>query len=179
MRLNMLFIFRLTKYTVTMSKANSSARQRRAGGAVLPGQDTKTVSAPAPALTPQQQNGLSLQQVIALIDKRLVNLEAFAKETKDAPPAAAAQSTSNVNAEEINAMADEFNSKFEMLATEVAEMKDIVLKLQAYTMEVNRTLMQERVRILSDMGSGGGIDISVQELGGDNSVGFTMSKADE
>jgi hypothetical protein len=175
----MLFIFRLTKYTVTMSKANSSARQRRAGGAVLPGQDTKTVSAPAPALTPQQQNGLSLQQVIALIDKRLVNLETFAKETKDAPPAAAAQSTSTVNAEEINAMADEFNSKFEMLATEVAEMKDIVLKLQAYTMEVNRTLMQERVRILSDMGSGGGIDISVQELGGDGSVGFTMSKAEE
>ncbi len=177
MRLNMLFIFRLTKYTVTMSKANSSARQRRAGGAVLPGQDTKTVSAPAPALTPQQQNGLSLQQVIALIDKRLVNLESFAKETKDAPPAAA-QSTSTVNVEEINAMADEFNSKFEMLATEVSEMKDIVLKLQAYTMEVNRTLMQERVRILSDMGSGGGIDISVQELGGDSSVGFTMSKAE-
>ena len=163
-----------------MSKANSSARQRRAGGAVLPGQDAKTVSAPAPTLTPQQQNGLSLQQVIALIDKRLVNLESFAKETKDSPPAAAVtQSTSNVNAEEINAMADEFNSKFEMLATEVAEMKDIVLKLQAYTMEVNRTLMQERVRILSDMGSGGGIDISVQELGGDGSVGFTMSKAEE
>jgi hypothetical protein len=52
------------------------------------------------------------------------------------------------------------------------------LKLQAYTMEVNKTLMQERVRILSDMGSGGGIDINVQELGGDSSVGFSMSKTD-
>lgn len=162
-----------------MSKANSSARQRRAGGAVLPGQDTKTVSTPSPALSPQQQNGLSLQQVIALIDKRLVNLETFVKDTKEAPHSTTAESTSTVNTEEINAMADEFNSKFEMLATEVGEMKDIVLKLQAYTMEVNKTLMQERVRILSDMGSGGGIDISVQELSGDSSVGFSMSKTDE
>jgi len=161
-----------------MSKANSSARQRRAGGAVLPGQDTKTVSTPVPTLTPQQQNGLSLQQVIVLIDKRLVNLETFAKETKEAPPFVA-QTTSAVNTEEINAMADEFNSKFEMIANEVAEMKDIVLKLQAYTMEVNKTLMQERVRILSDMGSGNNIDINVHELGGNNSVGFSMSKHDE
>ena len=156
-----------------MSKANSSARQRRAGGAVLPGQDNKPVTAPSPLINPSQQAGLSLQQVIALIDKRLVSLEAFAKETQSAPPVTAAASTGpTVNPEEINNLADEFNNKFEMLATEVAELKDIVLKLQAYTMEVNKTLMMERVRILSDMGSGGGIDISVQEIGGE---GFTMS----
>jgi hypothetical protein len=161
-----------------MSKANSSARQRRAGGAVLPGQDTKPVSSPSILGPPQQQSGLSLQQVIALIDKRLVNLETFAKETKDAPPVVQTSiSASSVNTEEINAMADEFNSKFEMLATEVGEMKDIVMKLQAYTMEVNKTLMQERVRILSDMGSGNGIEINVQELSGEGSVGFSMSKS--
>jgi hypothetical protein len=156
-----------------MSKANSSARQRRAGGAVLPGQDNKPVAAPSTQINPQQQSGLSLQQVIALIDKRLVSLEAFAKDiqTASAPTAATGPT---VNPEEINNLADEFNNKFEMLATEVAELKDIVLKLQAYTMEVNKTLMLERVRILSDMGSGGGIDISVQELGGE---GFTMSNS--
>jgi hypothetical protein len=156
-----------------MSKANSSARQRRAGGAVLPGQETKTVSSPSPLGSPQQQGGLSLQQVIALVDKRLVALETFAKETKTAPPSTETSvSTPSVNPEEINALADEFNSKFELLATEVSELKDIVMKLQSYTMEVNKTLMQDRVRILSDMGSGNGIDINVQELGGE---GFTMS----
>lgn len=155
-----------------MSKANSSARQRRAGGAVLPGQDNKPVTAPSPLINPAQQAGLSLQQVIALIDKRLVGLEAFAKETQSAPPVTSITSGPTVNPEEINNLADEFNNKFEMLATEVAELKDIVLKLQAYTLEVNKTLMMERVRILSDMGSGGGIDINVQEIGGE---GFTMS----
>lgn len=160
-----------------MSKANSSARQRRAGGAVLPGQDLKPVSAPASQVSPQQQSGLSLQQIIALIDKRLVNLETFAKETKETKETPPVQvSAPTVNPEEINHLADEFNSKFEMIATEVAELKDIVLKLQAYTMEVNKTLMQERVRILSDMGSGGGcIDISVQEIGGE---GFSMSNSE-
>ena len=159
-----------------MSKANSSARQRRAGGAVLPGQDTKSVSAPSPIGSPQQQNGLSLQQVIALVDKRLVNLETFAKETKDAPPVAQTSvSASSVNPEEINALADEFNSKFELLANEVAELKDIVMKLQSYTMEVNKTLMQDRVRMLSDLGSGNEIEINVQELGGE---GFTLSSSE-
>jgi hypothetical protein len=159
-----------------MSKANSSARQRRAGGAVLPGQESKPVSAPASQISSQQQSGLSLQQIISLIDKRLVNLETFAKETKETKQISPVQvSAPTVNHEEINHLADEFNSKFEMVATEVAELKDIVLKLQAYTMEVNKTLMQDRVRILSDMGSNGGcIDISVQEIGGE---GFTMSNS--
>ncbi len=160
-----------------MSKANSSARQRRAGGAVLPGQESKPVSAPASQVSPQQQSGLSLQQIISLIDKRLVSLETFAKETKETKETLPVQTSApTVNPEEINNLADEFNNKFEMVATEVAELKDIVLKLQAYTMEVNKTLMQERVRILSDMGSSGGcIDINVQEIGGE---GFTMSNSE-
>jgi hypothetical protein len=160
-----------------MSKANSSARQRRAGGAVLPGQDSKSVSAPTSQISPQQQSGLSLQQVIALIDKRLVSLETFAKETKETKETSPVHASApTVNHAEINHLADEFNSKFEMIATEVAELKDIVLKLQAYTMEVNKTLMQERVRILSDMGSNGGcIDINIQELEGE---GFSMSNSE-
>jgi hypothetical protein len=51
------------------------------------------------------------------------------------------------------AQAEEYENRFAMLANEIAELKDIVLKLQSYTMEVNKTLMQERVQILSDLGS--------------------------
>ena len=47
----------------------------------------------------------------------------------------------------------EYENRFAMLANEIAELKDIVLKLQSYTMEVNKMLMQERVQILSDLGS--------------------------
>ena len=31
-------------------------------------------------------------------------------------------------------------------------MKDIVLKLQSYTMDVNKTLLQERINVFSDLG---------------------------
>ena len=43
------------------------------------------------------------------------------------------------------------DNKFFMLAEEITSMKDIVVKLQSFTMEVNKTLMEERVRILSDV----------------------------
>jgi hypothetical protein len=36
-----------------------------------------------------------------------------------------------------------------MLAGEVEALKDIVLKLQSYTMEVNKTLYEERIQMLS------------------------------
>jgi predicted metal-dependent hydrolase len=46
---------------------------------------------------------------------------------------------------------DELNERCELLAEEVINLKNIVLNLQSYTMEVNKTLMEERVRILSDV----------------------------
>ena len=49
-------------------------------------------------------------------------------------------------------MTSEFNHRFEMLADEIGTLKDIVLKLQSYTMEVNKTLMEERIHVLSDLG---------------------------
>jgi hypothetical protein len=71
------------------------------------------------------------------------------KESKTATPVSS--SSSSLSEESMNVMADEFNSKFELLAGEVAELKDIVLKLQSYTMEVNKTLFEERIQVLSDM----------------------------
>jgi hypothetical protein len=134
-----------------MSQANAAARKRRAGGASFE---------PAnPTPQPQQQQlkpgspaGLTLPQVIAVVDARLITLETFMKETKNAAPAqpkpaqAPAQS-SQISDETI----DELNDKFEILANEIADLKDIVLKLQSYTMEVNKTLMEERITILSDV----------------------------
>jgi hypothetical protein len=46
---------------------------------------------------------------------------------------------------------DDFNSKFDTLAEEIANMKNIVLSLQSYTMDVNKLLMDERIRILSEI----------------------------
>jgi hypothetical protein len=126
-----------------MSQANAAARKRRAGGATL--QENSV-----PVQVQQTPSGLTLPQVISLVDKRLVTLETFMKESKTATPVSSSSSSSS-SEESMNLMADEFNSKFELLAGEVAELKDIVMKLQSYTMEVNKTLFEERIQVLSDM----------------------------
>jgi hypothetical protein len=137
-----------------MSQANAAARKRRAGGATL--QDNG-VPAQTNNISQQQspKGGLTLPQVISLVDKRLITLETFMKETQsggsqsNGPSSAATTSTSE---DAVNAMADEFDTKFAVLAQEVADLKDVVLKLQSYTMEVNKTLYEERIQVLSDMG---------------------------
>jgi hypothetical protein len=43
-------------------------------------------------------------------------------------------------------------------------MKDIVLKLQSYTMEVNKTLMEERINVFSDLGNIANLNTNDTEL---------------
>ena len=67
-----------------MSKSNASAKSRRAF--ISPPQNNPAISQQP---QPQQQQssspttGLTLQQVIAVIDKRLLNVESFVKESKE------------------------------------------------------------------------------------------------
>ena len=136
-----------------MSQAIASARKRRG-----------VPQTPEPVQTrgsmPQQPNvnasGLTLPQVISIVDKRLVTLETFMRESK--------QNTENITVSRVNegepsdpseeqvSWIEEFNHRFELLAQEINNMKDIVLKLQSYTMEVNKTLLEERIHVFSDLG---------------------------
>ena len=150
-----------------MSQANAAARKRRAGGASI--QDGV-----APVQNSQSQppkNGLTLPQVISLVDKRLITLETFMRESQNGVSTSASISnaslsqSSNVSEDAVNQLADEFNSKFEMLAREMADLKDTILKLQTFTMDVNKTLFEERIQVLSDMGENkeGGIDFYISD----------------
>ena len=142
-----------------MSQANSAARKRRAGGASLDSQ-SHAQTTPRPGQTPVP-GGLTLPQVIAVVDARLIRLETFMKDTQQSTGKTQMQSTpmtentndiyksNNNDVEEMNA--SEFDAKFEVLANEIADLKDIVLKLQSYTMEVNKTLMEERITVFSDI----------------------------
>ena len=138
-----------------MSQANAAARKRRAGGATL--QDNVALAQTNNNLPQAPKGGLTLPQVISLVDKRLVTLETFMKEsqsngTKTSSESATSASATSASEEAVNQLADEFDSKFSILAQELAELKDVVLKLQSYTMEVNKTLYEERITVLSDMG---------------------------
>ena len=58
--------------------------------------------------------------------------------------------TTTPNSQELNVIFSEFNDRFELFAQEIALMKEQLLKLQTYTMDVNKVLYEERVRVLSN-----------------------------
>jgi hypothetical protein len=113
---------------------------------------------PSASQNPNTQ-GLTLQQVISLIDARLVALEGITKEHSQMVRSIPESNESEDQIENIESLLDEkleeyfseFNTRTELLATEISGIKEIVLKLQAYTMDINKTLMEERIRILSDI----------------------------
>jgi hypothetical protein len=129
-----------------MSQALASARKRRAPPELAP--PARTANA-----APQQQGvntpGLTLPQVIALVDKRLTALETHAKEqlSQDQSPVQIQNAPMPSNIAEV---LDEYSSRFDIIAEELASLKNMLLTLQSFTMDVNKTLMQDRIRILSD-----------------------------
>jgi hypothetical protein len=131
-----------------MSSSNAAAIRRRVGAqgvpAPTPVQSTPNMPAP-PSNPPSAPTQMSLQQVISTVDKRLTQLETIAK---------ANNNSDNANeSSDLPLIVDEFNNRFELIVTEINSLKDIVMKLQSYTMEVNKMLVDERIHILSDLGN--------------------------
>jgi hypothetical protein len=127
-----------------MSRAIASARQRRAGIQEPP---------PPPQVQQQQQQqqGLTLPQVISVVDARLIKLEKFMNETQQQLPL---QQQSDQQSDFIQTsntisqpLIEEFQNRFDLLAQEIMNLKDIVLKLQSYTMDVNKILLEERTTV--------------------------------
>ena len=80
----------------------------------------------------------TFQQYVMEIDQRVKKLE---------------ENIPNQNTVFTPAILDEFNSRFEILAHELHDMKDTIMKLQTFTMEVNKSMHDERIHILSDIGN--------------------------
>ena len=138
-----------------MSRAIASARQRRAG--VEPSPSPSPVS----SSSSQPPAGLTLPQVISLVDTRLIKLEQFMKDTLENNNSNnSSNSVSNIEIRDsesniidssdptqltdLNDILEEYNNRFVLLAEEIAQLKDTILKLQTYTMDVNKMLIEER-----------------------------------
>jgi translation elongation factor EF-G len=93
--------------------------------------------------------GLTLPQVISVIDNRLINLENFVKDSRNEQEQ---EQTNAMTAEIPSEFIEEVQTRFEMLAREISDLKDVILKLQTFTMDVNKALYEERINILSDLG---------------------------
>jgi len=144
------------------NSAVASAKNRRAGI-----KSTNPIENKVQTQTPQP-TGLTLPQVIALIDTRLIKLEKFMNEKQDPitytnnPMNESNDSTEGLPSN-IGEVLDEFQQRFILLADEINSLKDTVLKLQSYTMDVNKVLLQERINILSDLGDNGDRFVLQQE----------------
>jgi len=107
-----------------MSRALAGARQRRAG-----------VMAPEPQVVAPQptqannQNGLTLPQVIALVDTRLTKLEKFMKETQETGIPVQPQVRFDIPVEQrpqgegdnLSNVLQEYENRFMLLAEEMAQ----------------------------------------------------------
>ena len=150
-----------------MSRAIASARQRRAG--IQPNEPpTPPVASVGASAGANSAAGLTLPQVIALIDTRLIKLEKFMKDTQESPQVERSVSFApqqSMERQMVDSVEDpegatnleqvlgDFNDRFMMLAEEIATLKDTLMKLQSYTMDVNKMLLEERVNVLSDLGT--------------------------
>lgn len=113
----------------------SSSRQRRING---PPSAQQPTSPPASQTQGQTQGKITLPEVLQIIEFRLNRLD---KQFSDI------SKNDNNNAQSQDILKDfvsEADSRFDMLAIEINNLKDIVLKLQTFTMEVNKKLFDER-----------------------------------
>jgi hypothetical protein len=111
-----------------MSTSLASAKKRRAN-----------ITEPQPQFRQQPQmqqqpgGGLTLQQVIKLVDTRLTTLEKIVSDQKNGVE----------EGEESGDWIDEFNKRTEIIAVEIDSIKTTVLQLQAFTMEVNKKMFEK------------------------------------
>jgi hypothetical protein len=135
-----------------MNNSNAAAKRRRAG--II----TNTPQTPSQPSTPQSNapsastQGLTLPQVIAVIDTRLITLEKFMKDTTNGDATASStednadQSQVFMDSKEFTEFVEEVNQRFQVVADEINNMKEILLKLQGFTMDVNKMLLASVVK---------------------------------
>ena len=144
----------------------AAARKRRAG--IQPQPVGPPGSQPPGFGNAQQQppqqgspGGLTLQQVITVINSRLLTLETAEKERRENPSVGfvggsveGGETLKDGEVEiPIGEILSEYAERFDFLTQELADIKEIVLKLQSYTMDVNRTLLEERLPLSFSSGS--------------------------
>ena len=136
-----------------MSQSLAAAKKRRASIAL--NEISQPSSPNIQNIVPNMQRGLTLPQVIQIVDRRLIILEKFMNDSKSN---SGMSSPINMQSDEgietpanLKEIIEEFDKRYEMLAEEIVNIKNIVLSLQSYTMDVNKMLLEERNRIFSEI----------------------------
>lgn len=131
-----------------MSQGNAAAIRRRVKNAEIqstlnaqPGSSNTNNNS-----TTNRANNMSIDDAFRLINNRLVSLETNSMSIP--------QQQNDVG---LQPYLEEYNNRFDLIAREIGELKETVLKLQTFTMDVNKTLFDERIKLLGDIESVGDI----------------------
>lgn len=148
----------------TSAPIENSIQRRTAAAAPAPAQNIQSTSnvqtqQPVNIQQTNAQRPMSLQQVISVFDKRLLHIESvisndqqtFTNPSVTTQPSITTEQVQELIQQHMNEYISEFDHRYQMLASEIANLKQIVLKLQSYTLDVNKSLIEERIQILSDM----------------------------
>jgi polyhydroxyalkanoate synthesis regulator phasin len=117
-----------------MSASNAAAIRRRAANQEqvqsTPVQQTQQSTAPRPK---------TVTELVVQLNTRVNELEQKVDISGNNIP------------DNLQNIIQEYNMRFDIIAEEISVLKDTVIKLQTYTMDVNKMLLNERIQILSDM----------------------------
>jgi len=135
-----------------MSRSNAAAINRRVNKPIVPPPPTSSNPSSieySPIInnnnpgTSHQLNGLTFKEVVANLDKRI-----HALETNVHSNITLTEQYEPLEQDEIVKLDEvviEFNNRFELIVEEIGNMKDIIIKLQSFTMDVNKQLLNERI----------------------------------
>lgn len=123
--------------------SNSLAKKRRVNTPVPPPPAPSNYNTPS-ALNPPVAGGgdrrqMTLPQVLGILEKRITALEKNNELKGDTIAVEEDDSVNNI--------LNEYESRFEMLADQINYIKDTLMKLQTFTMDVNKTLLEEKNQI--------------------------------
>ena len=120
-----------------MSAASlSAAKKRRAANAnnndniSVPPRDFNSMRS-----NPNPSSGLTMQQVISAFNTRITKIEENVNNNNN-----------HTDDDNVPVSSDEIDTRFQILVNEIQELKNMVLKVQSFTMEVNKTLFNERIK---------------------------------
>lgn len=125
----------------------SAAKKRRANIS-QPVQNVGQVSYQnsQPAQSQAQRNMMTIPQVLKLLDSRIVKLENNPPTVQKTTPDVIDSFSEEKG--KIQEVLQEYDERFQVVVDEMQQIKDMVLKLQSYTMEVNKTLLEERMEYM-------------------------------
>jgi hypothetical protein len=120
-----------------MSASNAAAIRRRAANASQEERVSQSITTSQPVESTKRPK--SIAEMVVILNKRVNDLEKNSDLSGNNIP------------QELLGVIQEYNMRFDIIAEEISVLKDTVIKLQTYTMDVNKMLLNERIQILSDV----------------------------